>query len=152
MTAGLLSLQALSSSSSTGAVGAGAGAGRGATATAPEAGGVEEGAESEGARALRLAALPTWRLLDAPNAFQEAFACAVLVMEAAQTAGTRSPRPLRVRNKSCAVVIFSFCFRIRVTWVLDGFWTVLPIVCGACVEVPSGCRFRFFAVYCSMSS
>lgn len=44
-------------------------------------------AESGDARALRLAALPVWRLLDAPNAVQEAFSCAVLVMEKAQAAG-----------------------------------------------------------------
>lgn len=56
----------------------------------------EEKDESDEERALRLAALPTWKLLDAPYAFQEAFACAVLVMEAAQTAGTRSQHPPRV--------------------------------------------------------
>lgn len=90
--AGLLSLEAPSSAGATGVE-----AGRGGSATAPAAGGVE-GAESGDVRALRLAALPTWRLLDAPNAFQEAFVCAVLVMEAAQTPGMRSTRPLRVTS------------------------------------------------------
>ncbi|CAN0329669.1 unnamed protein product, partial [Ectocarpus sp. 8 AP-2014] len=57
----------------------GGGGGGGAAAAAP--------AESGDARALRLAALPSWRLLDAPNAIQEAFSCGVLVMEKAQAAG-----------------------------------------------------------------
>lgn len=72
-----------------------AGAGGGATAASRAAARVEE---SRDARALRLAALPMWRLLDAPNAFQEAFACAVLVMEAAQAAGTRGQHQMRVRH------------------------------------------------------
>lgn len=46
--------------------------------------------------ALRLATLPAWPLLDAPNAFQEAFAMAVLVMEVGLAAGTRDHNPLRV--------------------------------------------------------
>lgn len=72
-----------------------AGVGSGNTA-APSRG--SQGTESGDAHAFRLAALPTWRLLDAPNAFQEAFSCAVLVMEAAQTAGARGQHRMRVRG------------------------------------------------------
>lgn len=105
--AGLLSLEAPPSS----ACATGVAAGRGADGIAPVGGGVES-AESEGERALRLAALPMWRLLDAPNAFQEAFVCAVLVMEAAQTAGVRSTRPLRVRSRTAVNIFFCFFFNI----------------------------------------
>lgn len=70
---------------------------------AAAASGGSEATESGDARAFRLAALPTWRLLDAPNAFHEAFSCAVLVMEAAQTAGARGQDRMRVR-----VCIFLF--------------------------------------------
>lgn len=66
-----------------------------------------KGSESEDARAFRLAALPTWRLLDAPNAFQEAFSCAVMVMEAAQTAGVRGQHRLRVREAVSGCVFSS---------------------------------------------
>lgn len=69
----------------------GSGATRGAA-------GASGGTESGEACAFRLAALPTWRLLDAPNAFQEAFSCAVLVMEAAQAAGSRGQHHMRVRG------------------------------------------------------
>ncbi|CAN0049048.1 unnamed protein product, partial [Hapterophycus canaliculatus] len=62
----------------------GAAAGGGGGGGARERG--AEDVESADARALRLAALPAWPLLDSPNAFQEAFSCAVLVMEAAQAA------------------------------------------------------------------
>ncbi|CAB1111428.1 unnamed protein product [Ectocarpus sp. CCAP 1310/34] len=74
----LLSLQQPSPASGEPA-GADAKRGGGGAAAAP--------AESGDARALRLAALPSWRLLDAPNAVQEAFSCGVLVMEKAQAAG-----------------------------------------------------------------
>lgn len=53
---------------------------------------------------LRLAALPTWPLLDAPNAFQEAFAMAVLIMEVGLAAGTRDHNPLRV-SAVCIVAL-----------------------------------------------
>lgn len=46
--------------------------------------------------------------MDAPNAFHEAFVCAVLVLEAAQAGGVRGHHPLRVglecvkkQNKIC---------------------------------------------------
>ncbi|CAN0156076.1 unnamed protein product [Ectocarpus sp. 4 AP-2014] len=74
----LLSLQRPSPASGEPA-GADAKSGGGGAAAAPT--------ESRDARALRLAALPSWRLLDAPNAVQEAFSCGVLVMEKAQGAG-----------------------------------------------------------------
>ena len=54
------------------------------------------GVEPADVRALRLAALPTWPLLDAPNAFHEVFACAALVLEAAQVRGNRGHQHLRV--------------------------------------------------------
>ncbi|CAM9447701.1 unnamed protein product, partial [Scytosiphon promiscuus] len=82
--ADLLSLQGQQQQqhSAEGAVGA---AGSGIAAKERDTGVVE----SADARALRLAALPTWPLLDSPHAFQEAFSCAVLVMEAAQAAKAR---------------------------------------------------------------
>lgn len=67
-----------------------------------------EEAEPGDVRALRLAALPTWRLLDAPNAFQEAFACAMLVMEAAETAGSRGQHAVRVSMLAWLIREFFF--------------------------------------------
>ncbi|CAM9814124.1 unnamed protein product [Ectocarpus sp. 6 AP-2014] len=75
----LLSLQQPSPASGEPATADTKSGGRGGAAAAP--------AESGDARALRLAALPSWRLLDAPNAIQEAFSCGVLVMERAQAKG-----------------------------------------------------------------
>lgn len=84
--------------------------GSGATAASR---GSEEGTESGDACAFRLAALPTWRLLDAPNAFQEAFSCAVLVMEAAQAAGARRQRRMRVRHRDCFLfLVRRMCARV----------------------------------------
>lgn len=83
--------------------------GGGATAASSRgAAGRPKGAESGGARASRLAALPTWRLLDAPNAFQEAFSCAVLVMEAAQAAGSRGQHRMRVSGTVLGCCFFFF--------------------------------------------
>lgn len=53
--------------------------------------------ESADARALRLAALPAWPLLGSPHAFQEAFSCAVLVMEAAHAVKARGGQHVGMR-------------------------------------------------------
>lgn len=97
--ADLLSLQP----PSTGAAGAAAATGAGGSGADATGVGRSGGAETGEAGALRLAALPTWRLMDAPNAFQEAFSCAVLVIEAAQTAGARGQHRMRVREAFCSL-------------------------------------------------
>lgn len=75
--------------------GSGSGGGGGVGGEAGEGRARAEG-EPGDVCALRLAALPGWRLLDAPNAFQEAFVCGMLVMDASQTPGHRGQRGLRV--------------------------------------------------------
>lgn len=117
--ADLLSLQPPPTPPSTEA-GAGGGANAASRTAAGAAAGRSEGAESGDARAFRLAVLPTWRLLDAPNAFQEAFSCAVLVMEAAQTAGARGQHRMRVRG--CVwLLFFGWAYGMVIGWVFDAF-------------------------------
>lgn len=100
--ADLLSLQP----PSTGAAGAEAATVAGASGADATGVGRSGAAEAGDACALRLAAKPTWRLLDAPNAFQEAFSCAVLVIEAAQAVGARGQHRMRVREALFTSILY----------------------------------------------
>ncbi|CAM9975875.1 unnamed protein product [Ectocarpus sp. 12 AP-2014] len=89
--------------------------------------------ESGDARALRLAALPSWQLLDAPNAVQEAFSCGVLVMEKAQAAGDggggggRSQHHMRYEESLLEMRRVLHACMLHAPSSVEGFWAAAAV-------------------------